>query len=121
MSTTPYDDTAVDTQGTTDVPSGPDVPWQAPERYEVGEILGRGGMGEVTLAFDTQIGRGVAIKRMRGKEPSDTAVTRFLREAKVQARLDHPAIVPVHEIGRDDAGQPYFTMKRLVGKTLHDA
>src|SRR5262249_10273186 len=40
---------------------------------------------------------------------------------KVQARLDHPAIVPVHEIGRDDAGQPYFTMKRLVGKTLFAA
>jgi serine/threonine-protein kinase len=121
MTTTPSDDTHVDTQRPTDVPTGENVTWQAPERYELGEVLGRGGMGEVTLAFDTQIGRGVAIKRMRGKEPSETAVIRFLREAKVQARLDHPAIVPVHEIGRDDAGQPYFTMKRLVGRTLFDA
>jgi serine/threonine-protein kinase len=120
MSTTPYDETAVDTQGTTDA-RVEDGPWTAPERYELGEVLGRGGMGEVTLAFDTEIGRGVAIKRMRGKDPAEAAVARFLREAKVQARLDHPAIVPVHEIGRDEAGQPYFTMKRLVGKTLFDA
>jgi eukaryotic-like serine/threonine-protein kinase len=118
MSGTPYDETAVDTKGPDNRGDGA---WKAPERYEVREVLGRGGMGEVTLAFDTQIGRGVAIKRMRGGEPSETAVTRFLREARVQARLDHPAIVPVHEIGRDESGQPFFTMKRLVGKTLFAA
>ena len=41
-----------------------------------------------------------------------------MREAQIQARLEHPAIVPVHEIGRDGNGQPFFTMKRLVGVTL---
>ena len=89
------------------------------EGYEVGELLGRGGMGEVLLALDEVIGREVAIKRMRRTEPDLEAETRFLREAKIQARLQHPAIVPVHQLGRDADGRPYFTMKRLAGVTLH--
>ena len=51
---------------------------------------------------------------MRHSDPSGDAVSRFVREAKVQALLDHPAIVPVHELGEDADGNPYFTMKRLV-------
>jgi len=89
------------------------------EGYAVGELLGRGGMGEVLLALDEVIGREVAIKRMRRTEPDLDAETRFLREAKIQARLQHPAIVPVHQLGRDADGRPYFTMKRLAGVTLH--
>jgi hypothetical protein len=87
--------------------------------YELGALLGRGGMGEVIAAHDPHIEREVALKRMRGGEASADAVARFIREAKIQARLDHPAIVPVHELGRDDDGLPYFTMKRLNGTTLH--
>jgi len=86
--------------------------------YTFGDVIGRGGMGEVVSARDLRIGRDVAIKRMRGDTPSDAAVTRFLREARIQARLDHPAIVPVHELGVDADGRPYFTMKRLAGVTL---
>jgi hypothetical protein len=85
--------------------------------YEVGELLGKGGMGEVLLARDREIGRDVALKRVRSGLPPQL-VDRFLREAKIQARLDHPAIVPVHEIGTDAEGSPYFTMKRLAGTTL---
>jgi eukaryotic-like serine/threonine-protein kinase len=81
--------------------------------------LGHGGMGEVLLATDTQIDRQVAIKRML-IEPSGHAVARFLREAKVQGRLDHPAIVPVYELAHDTEGRPFFVMKRLVGTTLAD-
>ena len=88
--------------------------------YRLGELLGRGGMGEVVLADDLDIGREVAIKRMRSATPSDSQVARFLREAKIQACLDHPAIVPVHELGRDSSGLPYFTMKRLSGTTLSE-
>jgi serine/threonine-protein kinase len=84
----------------------------------MGEVLGRGGMGEVVLAHDEQIGREVALKRMRWVDPSLDAETRFLREAKIQARLQHPGIVPVHELGVDADGRPYFTMKRLAGTTL---
>jgi len=86
--------------------------------YDFGEVIGRGGMGEVVSAYDRRIGRDVAIKRMRSDAPSDLALSRFLREARIQARLDHPAIVPVHELGLDTAGRPYFTMKRLSGVTL---
>jgi serine/threonine-protein kinase len=86
--------------------------------YALRELLGRGGMGEVLLAYDDQIGREVAIKRMRRTDAHPDAETRFLREAKIQARLQHPAIVPVHEVGRDAEGRPYFTMKRLAGVTL---
>ncbi|MGE5187122.1 MAG: serine/threonine-protein kinase [Acidobacteriota bacterium] len=88
--------------------------------YALGSVIGRGGMGEVLLATDQRIGREVAIKRMLTADPTDDALARFLREAKIQARLDHPAIVPVHELGEDDEGRPYFTMKRLSGRTLHD-
>jgi eukaryotic-like serine/threonine-protein kinase len=89
--------------------------------YQLGEVIGRGGMGEVVTALDVQFGREVALKRMRAAKPTGEMVKRFIREAKVQARLDHPAIVPVHELGTDAAGNPFFTMKRLVGTTLHDA
>jgi len=86
--------------------------------YRMGDVIGRGGMGEVVLAEDTRIGRPVAIKRMRGELASDDLTARFLREARIQARLEHPAVVPVHELGHDSEGRPYFTMKRLAGTTL---
>ncbi len=87
-------------------------------RYELIEQLGHGGMGEVLYARDVQLGRDVAIKRMRADAPSDDAVRRFLREAKIQGRLDHPAIAPVHELGRDRNGRPFFAMKKVSGQTL---
>ena len=89
-------------------------------RYTLGPILGRGGMGEVYSALDEQIGRPVAIKRLRMNEPSQDALTRFLREARIQGRLEHPAIVPVHELWKDDLGRPFFVMKQLTGVTLLD-
>jgi serine/threonine-protein kinase len=87
-------------------------------RYEIVRRIGKGGMGEVMAARDEQVGRDVAIKRMRAASPSDRAIQRFLREASIQGRLEHPAIVPVHEIGRDSDGLPFFAMKKLTGTTL---
>ncbi len=87
-------------------------------RYVMRTMLGRGGMGDVLLATDAQIGRDVAVKRMRDRRT--TSVTRFLREARIQGRLDHPAIVPVHEVAVDAENRPYFVMKRLTGTTLAD-
>ncbi len=100
-----------------DVDRSPPVRASVPS-YRIGQMLGAGGMGEVLLAHDLEIGRDVALKRMRGGAPDRDAINRFLREATIQARLDHPAIVPVHAIGRDADGRPYFTMKRLDGTTL---
>ena len=86
------------------------------ERYLLGKLLGKGGMGEVVQATDQQIMREVAIKRMR--QVSEHATARFVREARIQGRLEHPAIVPVHELSVDEEGRPYFVMKRLTGTTL---
>jgi tRNA A-37 threonylcarbamoyl transferase component Bud32 len=88
--------------------------------YELGALIGRGGMGDVVLARDKSIGRHVAIKQLRMEKPTDEAVARFLREARIQARLEHPSIVPVHHLGTDDQGLPYFSMKKLTGKTLQE-
>ncbi len=88
--------------------------------YELGEVIGRGGMGEVVLARDRRLGRAVALKRLRSDSPTPELVERFLREAKIQARLDHPSIAPVHELGYDSDGLPFFTMKRVGGTTLGD-
>jgi serine/threonine-protein kinase len=90
------------------------------ERYRLGPTIAKGGMGEVIEAEDVQVGRHVAIKRMLTKDPTDRAVARFVREAQIQGRLDHPSIVPVHEIGRDTDGRPFFAMKKLSGTTLGD-
>src|SRR5262245_50033275 len=76
-------------------------------------------MGEILGAIDDQIGREVAVKRMK-RAPSERAQSRFFREACIQGRLDHPAIVPVHELGVDHDGRPFFTMKKLTGTTLSD-
>jgi eukaryotic-like serine/threonine-protein kinase len=100
-------------------------PQGIPERYTLGPLLGRGGMGEVVSARDRDLERNVAVKRMRIRHDrnsiSDDEVRRFLREAKIQARLDHPAIVPIHEIAYDQAGLPFFTMKKITGNSMHDA
>ena len=88
------------------------------ERYRIADSLGKGGMGEVLDAHDVIFERGVAIKRMRAEMPSERQIERFLREAKIQGRLDHPSIVPVYELGHDADGRPYFVMKKLAARTL---
>ncbi len=95
-----------------------DAPSSLVGRYYVARRIGKGGMGEVMGARDEQVGRDVAIKRMRKANPSERAIARFLREASIQGRLEHPAICPVHEIGRDTDGLPFFVMKKLSGTTL---
>src|SRR5690349_9818746 len=97
---------SVDSQAPTLQPSA----GKLPSRYTITRPLGAGGMGEVLLATDAQIERDVAIKRMR-IAPTASAVARFVREAKVQGRLEHPAIVPVHELATDSEGRPFFVMK----------
>ena len=93
-------------------------PTQTLEGYMFGEAIGRGGIGEVMAAHDLRVGRDVAIKRLRTAKPTDDEAQRFLREARIQARLEHPAIPPVYELGRDPGGRPYFAMKRLAGTTM---
>ena len=98
----------------------PPVDEEGTPRYEAGQLLGVGGMGEVRLHVDRRIGRPIALKTLKSEQGSGQAVARFVREARVQGQLEHPSIVPVYDIGTDVGGRPYFTMKRVRGDTLGD-
>ena len=87
------------------------------ERYERGEPLGAGGMGVVQAWRDRATGREVAMKTIRAPDERSAAL-RFAREARVQAQLEHPSIVPVYDVGIDPGGALYFTMKRVRGHSL---
>jgi serine/threonine-protein kinase len=88
------------------------------QRYELGEALGRGGGHEMFAAYDTQIGRDVVIKRMRSNDPLPARLSEFLHEARVQGRLQHPAIPAVFELGTDAEGRAFFVTAKLAGVTL---
>jgi serine/threonine-protein kinase len=87
----------------------------APGRYETGALLGQGGMGVVLVAKDNDLARPVAIKQLKGDAPSAHFVERFLREAQITAQLEHPGIVPVHDVGADEAGHFYYVMRLVKG------
>ncbi|GAA2922873.1 Stk1 family PASTA domain-containing Ser/Thr kinase [Streptomyces enissocaesilis] len=93
-------------------------------RYELGSVLGRGGMAEVYIAHDTRLGRTVAVKTLRvdlARDPSFQA--RFRREAQSAASLNHPAIVAVYDTGEDyvdNVSIPYIVMEYVDGSTLRE-
>src|ERR1700749_2931145 len=89
-----------------------------PGRYLILGEHGRGGLGKVTRAHDRELGRDVAIKELISRNPVDEI--RFLREALITARLEHPGIVPVHEAGRWPDGTPFYAMKLVAGRSLRD-
>ncbi len=91
-------------------------------RYEEKEEIGRGGCGVVLRAYDRVMQRDVVIKRVLGNSGNTKeTVSRFLNEARITGRLEHPGIVPVHEIGQGDLdGIPYYVMKWLHGVTLKE-
>jgi beta-lactam-binding protein with PASTA domain/predicted Ser/Thr protein kinase len=96
-------------------------------RYELGEMLGRGGMAEVRKGNDSRLGRIVAVKRLRTDLASDpTFQARFRREAQSAASLNHPAIVAVYDTGEEmstdgtDVAQPYIVMEYVAGRTLRE-
>jgi hypothetical protein len=96
----------------------------ASDRYAARDLLGRGGMGEVLGAWDTRLDRDVALKRLldniRSEPPAvqDELRRRFEREARITGQLDHPNVVPVYDFGLGADGQPYYTMKRVSGRSL---
>ncbi len=98
-------------------------------RYEVGELIGRGGMAEVHAAYDARLGRDVAVKILRSELARDnTFLQRFRREAKSAASLNHPSIVAVFDSGEDilletggaDVPVPFIVMEYVKGRTLRD-
>lgn len=87
------------------------------DRYQLLSLIGRGGMGRVYRARDPRLGRFVAIKLLRHDEPE--LVARFLREAQAQARVEHPAICRVYEVG-EACGQPFIAMQLIDGASLRE-
>ncbi|MGB0580258.1 MAG: WD40 repeat domain-containing serine/threonine protein kinase [Limisphaerales bacterium] len=88
-------------------------------RYKVGKEIARGGMGAVLDARDNSLDRDVAMKVMVLELGASTeSRERFIREAKVLGLLEHPNIVPIHELGHDEQGRLFYTMKKVQGRTL---
>lgn len=89
--------------------------------YEILGVLGKGGMGRVLRVRDRELDREVAVKVLLDVHARQLDLERrFIQEARIQSRLQHPGIAPIHEIGRTDAGAPFFTMKVIEGRTLAD-
>src|SRR5512143_1809173 len=99
------------------------------ERYQIGEKIGQGGMGQVYQAHDTLLDRDVAIKVLNNTGMGTEAKDRLLREAQAAARLNHPNIIAVYdagvyqpgptETGKDGESFPFIVMELAVGKSLH--
>ncbi|MBI5501649.1 MAG: serine/threonine protein kinase [Deltaproteobacteria bacterium] len=87
-------------------------------RFEVLRTLGEGGAGEVLAAADNDIGRQVALKKIRGEVMSPEALVRFVEEIRIIGRLEHPNIIPIHDVGIDERGDYYFVMKLVDGETI---
>ena len=82
----------------------------------------KGGLGEVFVARDEELDREVALKQIRTVRPGDTIQRdRFLREAEITGKLEHPGVVPVYGLGHDDNGAPYYAMRLIRGRSLKDA
>ncbi|MGT2530240.1 serine/threonine-protein kinase [Streptomyces nojiriensis] len=87
------------------------------DRYRLDRRLGQGGMGEVWRAHDVRLDRSVAVKVLLEAVTGEEAVARFLREATIGARLQHPGITVVHDVGQED-GRRFIVMELLSGEDL---
>lgn len=103
--------------GSEPLSSQPPAPMDA--RYVCGREIGRGGMGRVLLARDRSIGRDVAVKvLLHNHEGDETQIRRFWMEVQANGILEHPSIVPIHDVGSFDTGELFYVMKLLEGRTL---
>ena len=102
------------------VPSAPRADRGSAGRFEEVGLLGQGGMGKVVEALDPDLRRKVAVKSILARSRSTPEVRqKFLAEAQITGQLEHPNIIPVHEMGRGPDGEIYFSMKKVEG--LHGA
>jgi eukaryotic-like serine/threonine-protein kinase len=100
-------------------PPAPVFPVIDPGTYELGPVLGHGGMGRIRIARDLRLGRVVAIKELLFH--TDELAARFVREARIAASLQHPNIVPVYDVGCWADGTPFYVMRLVDGRTLSTA
>ena len=95
-----------------------DLPDLTGTRYQILRRLDRGGMGTVYLVKDTALGRDVALKVLNAPDPDGATAARLVAEARHLARLEHPSIVPVHDVGELPDGRVYYAMKQVRGLRL---
>src|SRR5215218_1976289 len=94
---------------------------QRVKHYQIVNLIGEGGMGEVYLATDTILGRRVALKVLPAFVSNDPErLRRFTQEARAASRLSHPNVCVVHEIGETDDGRPFIAMEYVEGMTLRE-
>jgi eukaryotic-like serine/threonine-protein kinase len=96
-----------------------DAPRDPAARYQLHGEIARGGMGAVLKGRDTDLGRDIAVKvLLETHQDKDDLRRRFVEEARIAGRLQHPGVVPVYDLGRLPDRRPYFTMKLVQGRTL---
>ena len=99
---------------------GSSVPDLSGTRYELRELVARGGMGVVYAAEDEKLHRRVALKVLDTTDASAELTARLVREARILAQLEHPGIVPVHDVGTLSDGRMFYTMKFVEGQRLDE-
>src|SRR5882724_3109601 len=96
-------------------------PFITSRRFIERELIGRGGMGTVIRAFDRDLNRDVAIKVLTPDWPlTDSDVESLMEEARIASSLEHPHILPIYELGVDDRGAHFLSMKLVQGETLEE-
>ncbi len=92
------------------------------ERYRLVRPHASGGLGMIWMAHDHELDRTVALKEMKGKTADDGhSRARFVREAEITGKLEHPGIVPIYSLGRHADGRPYYAMQFIQGQSLKEA
>ncbi|QDV70943.1 Serine/threonine-protein kinase PknB [Rosistilla carotiformis] len=100
---------------------GDDTPKLGTSRYEINELIERGGMGAIFSARDLQLSRNVAIKVLRAdRSQNSQAKQGFINEARIMSYLSHPGVTPIYECGTCEDQRPFYAMKLIDGTTLAD-
>ena len=91
-------------------------------RFRVLRPHARGGLGQVSVALDQELDRRVALKEIQERHADDlTSRARFVQEAEITGKLEHPGIIPVYGLGHDAAGRPFYAMRFIEGDSLGEA
>ena len=106
-------------------PVAPVIPYAGTGEYGIHRILRvhqRGGMGRILVAYDQYLKREVALKELHPDVAEDESIVRrFIGEAEITAQLEHPGVIPIHQIDQGHDGLPYYTMKMIKGDTFQEA